>query len=62
MYKLKDIRQDLKDVSEVVKLTKRLEKSKLPMSPNMKLVQDIMEKQQQQLISIADALKPKLSS
>ncbi len=62
MYKLKDIKQDLKDVSEVVKLTKRLEKSKLPMSPNMKLVQEIMEKQQQQLISIADAVKPKLSS
>jgi hypothetical protein len=62
MYKLKDIKQDLKDVSEVVRLTKRLEKSKLPMSPNMKLVQDIMEKQQQQLISIADTVKPKLSS
>jgi hypothetical protein len=62
MYKLKDIKQDLKDVSEVVKLTKRLEKSKLPMSPNMKLVQEIMEKQQQQLISIADTVKPKLSS
>jgi hypothetical protein len=50
------VKQDLKDLKEVIRLTEKLQKSKTPIAQNLIHLGSLMHRQQLQLLGFASGL------